>query len=132
MKLSEAMRYRAAIEKASAGLPDEELLQVPNLAPVWDSAGGYEAGDRVTYLGVLYKCLQGHTAQESWTPEGAPSLWAKVLIPDESTIPQWEQPGSTNPYGKGDKVTHNGKIWVSDIDGNVWEPGVYGWEVIEE
>ena len=27
----------------------------------------------------------------------------------------------------GDKVTHNGKTWVSNIDGNVWEPGVYGW-----
>ena len=42
-------------------------------------------------------------------------------------IPEWEQPDSTNPYMKGDKVTHGGKTWVSDIDNNVWEPGVYGW-----
>ena len=41
----------------------------------------------------------------------------------------WEQPESTNPYMKGDKVTHAGKTWVSTIDNNVWEPGVYGWEV---
>ena len=28
---------------------------------------------------------------------------------------------------------HNDKIWVSIVDNNVWEPGVYGWEeVIEE
>ena len=41
-------------------------------------------------------------------------------------IPEWEQPESTNPYMKGDKVKHNDKTWVSDIDNNVWEPGVYG------
>ena len=26
-----------------------------------------------------------------------------------------------------DKVTRNGKTWVSDADGNVWEPGMHGW-----
>lgn len=32
----------------------------------------------------------------------------------------------------GDKVRHNDKVWISIIDNNVWEPGVYGWnEVIE-
>ena len=75
----------------------------------------------------MYRCLQGHTAQADWTPDAAPSLWAKVLIPDPEMIPEWEQPDSTNTYSAGDKVTHNGKTWVSGIDNNVWEPGVYGW-----
>ncbi|MBP3305258.1 MAG: chitinase, partial [Oscillospiraceae bacterium] len=79
------------------------------------------------YDGALYKCLQAHTSQPDWTPTAAPSLWAKVLIPDPGTIPEWEQPDSTNPYMAGDKVTHNGKTWVSDIDNNVWAPGAYGW-----
>lgn len=70
------------------------------------------------------------TSQEAWTPPDAPSLFAKVLIPDTDTIPEWEQPDSTNPYAKGDKVTHNGKTWISTADGNVWEPGVYGWEEV--
>ena len=48
---------------------------------------------------------------------------------DENGEDQREQPDSTNPYSKGDKVTHNGKMWVSTIDNNVWEPGVYGWEI---
>ena len=85
-------------------------------------------GERLRYHGELYRVLQDHTAQADWTPEAAPSLWAKVLIPDPTQIPEWEQPDSTNPYAKGDKVTHNGKTWISTIDGNVWEPGVYGWE----
>ena len=60
-----------------------------------------------------------------------PALWAKVLIPDETVVPEWEQPDNTNPYSTGDKVTHNGKTWVSDVDNNVWEPGVYGWTELD-
>lgn len=57
---------------------------------------------------------------------------AKVLIADENVISEWEQPGSTNPYMTGNKVSYNGKIWVSTIDNNVWAPGAYGWEEITE
>lgn len=58
----------------------------------------------------------------------APSLFAEVLPGQGGTgIGEWKQPDSTNPYQKGDKVTHNGKTWESTADNNVWEPGVYGW-----
>jgi hypothetical protein len=60
----------------------------------------------------------------------APSLFAKVLIPDIDVIPEWVQPDSTNPYMKGDKVTYKGKTWISTIDNNVWAPGEYGWDEI--
>lgn len=106
---------------------DTEALDGIELFPVWKEDTAYEVGERKVYNGLLYKCLQAHTSQSSWTPIDAPSLWARVLIPDPETIPEWEQPESTNPYMKGDKVKHNSKIWVSDIDNNVWEPGVYGW-----
>lgn len=48
--------------------------------------------------------------------------------------PEWIQPtGAHNAYAKGAKVSHNGKRWISDVDANTWEPGVYGWtEHIEE
>lgn len=62
----------------------------------------------------------------------ADGLFAKVLIPDENVIPEWEQPDSTNTYQKGDKVAHNGKTWVSEVDNNSWEPGVYGWSEATE
>ncbi|MGM9623448.1 MAG: carbohydrate-binding protein [Butyricicoccus porcorum] len=93
----------------------------------WEVGTDYATGFKVQHNGTLYKCLQAHTSQPDWTPDAASSLWAKVLIPDSDTIPEWEQPDSTNPYMAGDTVTHNGKTWVSDIDNNVWEPGVYGW-----
>ena len=131
--LSSAQKLRAAINGAGAFLTDEQALTVPLIYPAWSGDGiSYAAGDRVMYGGVLYKCLQAHTSQSTWTPTDAPSLWAKVLIPTPGEIPDWEQPSSTNPYAKGDKVKHNGKIWISDIDGNVWAPGTYGWTEVNE
>ena len=106
---------------------DTTALRMTEFYPEWASDTDYTAGYKVQRDGKLWRCLQAHTSQTGWEPENAPSLWAKVLIPDETVIPEWEQPDSTNAYAKGDKVTHNGKTWVSDVDGNVWEPGVYGW-----
>lgn len=106
---------------------DNTALRMVEFYPAWEADTDYAAGFKVQYNGTLYKCLQAHTAQADWTPEAAPSLWAKVLIPDETVIPAWEQPEATNAYMQGDKVTHNGKIWTSTVDNNVWEPGVFGW-----
>ena len=111
---------------------DNTALRMTEFYPEWESGVAYTAGYKVQRSGKLWRCLQDHTSQDEWEPESAPSLWAKVLIPDETVIPEWEQPDSTNPYSAGDKVTHNGKTWVSDVDNNVWEPGVYGWSEVSE
>ena len=128
-----ARKLRPYIEKAAASLSDEDALEATNLFPTWrKDAGEYTKDTRVLYDRILYKCLQTHTAQEGWTPIAAPSLWAKVLIPDANIIPEWEQPDSTNPYMKGDKVIFQGQTYESLIDNNVWSPAVYpgGWKVI--
>ena len=123
-----ARKLRPYIEKAALSLSDEDALEAVDLFPRWDADHGvYLVGDKVKYEGILYKCLQEHTAQAAWTPVAAASLWAKVLIPDENVIPEWEQPDSTNPYMKGDKITYDGKVYESTIDNNVWAPNVYGW-----
>lgn len=109
-------------------LTDEQALSVKDLNEEWVPNKDYKTGDRKLYNEALYKCLQDHTAQAEWNPENAPSLWAKILIPDPEVIPEWEQPDSTNGYSAGDKVTHNGKTWESLADNNVWEPGVVGTE----
>ena len=123
-----AMIIRGVMDTAGAMLTDEQAATVPTLYRAWENGVDYSVGERRLYNGTLYRCLQAHTAQEAWNPADAPSLWAKVLIPDPTVIPEWEQPESTNPYMKGDKVTHNGKTWVSLVDNNVWEPGATGTE----
>lgn len=115
-------------------LSDEVALLMPDAYPAWTGAGKeYKKDTRVTYNGVLYKVLQDHTSQETWTPEAAPSLFAKVLTA-EGEILDWQQPGSTNPYMKGDKVKYNGKVYESLIDNNVWKPDEYpaGWKEVTE
>ena len=134
--VEKARELRKILEKAmtdAQSLTDAEAITATCLHPKWSGDGvQYTAGQRVQDDGTLYTVLQTHTSQPDWKPAAAPSLFAKVLIPDPTVIPEWEQPESTNPYAKGDKVTHNGKTWVSDIDGNVWEPGVYGWTEVAE
>ena len=132
MTFKHAKELRALIEKCSKILPDEEALEGVELFPVWNSDGvEYAVNDRVQHEGILYKCLIAHESRSDWAPDVAVSLWARVLIPDPDVIPDWEQPDSTNPYMKGDRVRHNGHIWESDYDYNVYEPGVVGWTMIE-
>lgn len=125
-----AQKLRPYIEKAAISLSDEDALEASNLFPNWEETFIYAKDDRVRYEGILYKCLQPHTSQASWTPIAAPSLWAKVLIPDANVIPEWEQPDSTNPYMKGDKVMFEGQTYESLIDNNIWSPSAYpgGWK----
>lgn len=120
------------LRSATKTAEDAAALTGKDLYPVWNDKNAYKNGDRVRFNDVLYKCLQDHTAQASWTPTDAPSLWAKVLIPTPSVIPEWEQPESTNPYMKGDKVTYKGKTYESLIDNNVWSPEAYpqGWKEV--
>lgn len=131
--IERARELRKVIEANAETMTDEAALESPELYPEWDGgAVALTAGQRVRRGGVLYKVLLDHTTQADWPPEDSPSLFAKVLIPDEGETPAWEQPDSTNTYMKGDKVTHNGKTWVSTQDYNSWEPGVFGWDEVAE
>lgn len=127
LTMEEVSRMLIASQINSLTVDDSTALRMREFYPEWTSGTAYTVGYKVQYKGTLYKVLQDHTSQETWTPDAAPSMFAKVLIPDENIIPEWEQPESTNAYSKGDKVTHKGKTWVSDVDNNVWEPGIYGW-----
>ena len=94
----------------------------------WEPNVSYTVGALRAYNGKLYKCVQAHTSQNDWTPDVAVSLWSIAGNPAEEW-PEWSQPvGSHDAYMKGDKVSYNGSHWISDIDNNVWQPGVYGWK----
>ena len=124
---SEVTRLLIAQKINNLTVDDNTALRMVEFYPEWAADTAYPAGHKVQRGCKLWRCLQAHTSQDGWEPENAPSLWAKVLIPNPDVIPEWEQPDSTNPYMAGDKVAHSGKTWESTIDNNVWEPGVYGW-----
>ena len=123
-----AYKLRELIEKAVLSLSDADALEGVELFPHWSDTAVYAVGDRVAYESTLYKCLTAHTAQATWTPADSPSLWVRVDDPSLEW-PAWVQPvGSTDAYPMGAKVSHAEKHWISTVDGNVWEPGVYGWD----
>ena len=125
-----ARRLRPYIEKAAVSLDDADALEAVSLYPAWASGTAYEVGQRIRRGGTLYRCVQAHTAQDGWEPGAVPALWTAVSLEE---WPAWVQPtGAQDAYNTGDKVTHGGRRWVSDCDGNVWEPGVYGWQVFSE
>ena len=122
-----ARAFRSFIEEMAKNISDNRALEHPEAFPLWKEGISYVKDDRVRYGETLYKVLQAHTSQADWTPDVAVSLFVRV---DDPSIeyPEWIQPtGAQDAYALGAKVSHNGKHWISTVDANVWEPGVYGW-----
>lgn len=130
------IQEKLALSFLFENLSDSQAVQVPMLFEEFDGNGvAYAVGKRVMYKGVLYKVIQAHTSQADWTPDAAPSLFAKVINETiDGSIPEFVQPDSNNPYMKGDKVKFNGKVYESLIDNNVYSPEAYpqGWKEITE
>lgn len=126
-----AKKMRPYIEKAAISLTDEDALQAVELFQQWVVGRAYVVGERLQYKNVLYRVVQAHTSQADWTPDITPALFVVVSL-DE--WPEFVQPtGAHDAYKKGDKVTFNGKHYISLIDANVYSPAAYpaGWKEIE-
>lgn len=112
-------------------LPDSALEHMAAYMTEWTAGVDYAVGDKAQYGERPYRCLQAHRSIQEWNPADAVSLWARILAGGDD-VPVWEQPQSTNPYMKGDKVhfpTASDPVYVSTIDYNVYAPDVYGWEL---
>jgi hypothetical protein len=93
--------------------------------PAWAVGIAYAVDDVVSYEGELYRVIQAHTSQEDWPPPVVPALF--VLTTPPGVIPAWVQPtGAHDAYALGAVVLHNGHLWESTIDANVWPPPTDG------
>ena len=119
-------------------LDEETSMEIADLYEAWEVNKAYSVGKIVKH-GVnadgetqLYSVIQAHTSQTDWKPDATPSLYKKIGFTD-SGVAIWTQPlGASDAYAKGDKVSYDGKLWESDVDANVWQPGVYGWHEVTE
>jgi hypothetical protein len=106
-------------------------------APPWSTLGQtQQVGDEGSYW--LYN-TQGQYVSHAgkiWTnllPTGTPNVWEpgvanwrQYQLGTNYTV--WVQPtGAFDAYPAGFRVEHNGKEWESDLDANVWEPGIANW-----
>lgn len=111
------------------------ILAVPSLFDEYKEKKKYKVKEIFSYgtnnVGdpQLYLVLNEHTSAKEWPPDASPSLYKAIGVTEDG-YPEWVQPvGVPDSYSKGDTVSHNDVVWRSTVDNNVWEPGVYGWEV---
>lgn len=116
-------------EAENSRLDDITIAEHASYFREWDEHYTGTRGQIVREDGLLYKALHDiTTAYSAMRPSESATLW-KVIGDPGAEFPAWSQPisGVDNPYMKGDKVTHAGRRWVSDMDDNWYEPGAYGW-----
>ena len=136
-KRTAVAQLRRAVQLLMNTLEDDALLmEVACVAPAYEAGRSYKVGEVLTYgLSAvddpqLYRVVQGHVSQADWPPDGVSALYQAIgLTP--AGVPIWVQPvGAHDAYILGDQVGHGGQVWESDTNGNVWEPGVYGWRLV--
>ena len=124
---------------AALSAPTEKIFKIAPLFTAWADLIGkkLEKADHpyITHEGDVYLVNQdvGVVLEHQPPGPGTEALYSKVAEP--GTIAPWAQPlgahDAYNKYGSGlpksDPVTHNGKTWISTMNANVYEPGVYGW-----
>lgn len=134
MTREKALKLRELIEKGAAFLSDADALDGLELYPLYSVGVSYVAGTRIRYNDKLYKVNQSHTSQSDWIPDNTPALYTEVA--PEGEIPVWRRPtGAHDAYNSGDRVwfpDHDGKVYESTYDGNVYSPAEYaaGWTEI--
>lgn len=121
-EISLARKDPAAIELGYNGVTEEVFTGF--VARPYNKGSG---ADEITLKDemLLLEDTQINNTFLDTTPQEV--MWTRIGNPLEE-FPEWVQPiGAHDAYSKGAKTSHNGKKWVSEADGNVWEPGVYGW-----
>lgn len=136
-KIQKALELRKALQMFLATMDvetqAENMMEVASVFPAYKVGKAYKAkevfsyGENAVGDAQLYQVLQAHTSAAEWVPGAAPSLYKAIGVTEEG-YPEWVQPlGASDAYNQGDIVSYNGVLYASDVDGNVWEPGVYGW-----
>lgn len=126
---AEADELRSALDEITAAMTDEEALENKVLFKLWKTDTAYQKDEKVRYGDNLYQCVQPHTSQADWTPPAVARAVAGSFL--------WlnTRNGRTHRGARRLRprasVTHNGKKGL-ELDGNTWEPGVYGWTEVQE
>ena len=112
---------------ADGRVTDSELLRIqPALeGRLWQPGLDVKVGDVYTFGEFLWRCLQDHTTQGTWTPDLVPALWRKVEIISEDAVRVWT---AGIDYIIGDEVAYpdeNGTMYTCQQAHTAqtgWEP----------
>lgn len=134
------LKSRAVTRKAVVGDAAPTDLEDAEFA-AWKPGLALAVGDVLRYGdgedAVAYEVIQAHTSQADWPPPAVPALFKRLRAGSggqPGAPAEWVQPqGAHDAYNTGDRVTYQGSVYESLIDGNVWSPTAYpaGWLLIE-
>ena len=137
------LRVNVLVEQERRQTLANAPAQADELARRYRSATGAKDGDPwVQPEGAHDAYPEGWTVShdgKTWVSLIPANVWAPGTsgwreVTEEGGAPaEWVQPsGGHDAYQKGDRVTFEGEVWESVIDGNVWSPADHpeGWEKI--
>lgn len=91
----------------SITVDDATAVRMVAFYPEWAKDTAYTIGYKVQYLGKLYKVIQAHTSQETWTPDITASLYTRIDEVHDGTK------YDAIPY-EGNMSLYNGKYYSQD------------------
>lgn len=134
-----ALGYDYYDRKTRELLPERRKLETANVLEVWnylelDNNQVLNAGEMILKDGEIYKVKLTHFLYQ--VLNNFDTFYQHVANLGDvlgGDVPEWIQPtGAHDAYKIGAKVKYNGKIYVSTVDNNVWAPGVYGWNLVND
>ena len=104
---SEVMSMLIKEQINTLSVDDATAVRMTVFYPEWAKDTAYTIGYKVQYLGKLYKVIQAHTSQETWTPDITASLYTRIDEVHDGTK------YDPIPY-EGNMTLYNGKYYSQD------------------
>lgn len=86
MKREKAVKIIDALKRVRETLTDEEALNYIVLYPDWKVGKELAVGERIEFEDKLYKVITAHTAQATWEPNVALTLFEPIDVVNEGTL----------------------------------------------
>ena len=113
MKTDVALKVIDYLKNTRNIITDEMALNYVALYPNWKIGKELSVGERIEYDGKLYKVIQAHTTQESWTPDLISSLFEPIDVVNEGTF--------ENPIIAAVGMCYlKDKYYLDESDGNIY------------
>ena len=110
---------------------DSNVYDAATLPERWEVVNLYE--ENISEEEEEVEVINEPNNNENNEPDNPPIDEPIIDNPSVNEWPEWIQPvGTQDAYNTDDQVSHSNKHWVSTVDANVWEPGVYGWDEVTE
>ena len=101
---SEVMSMLIKEQINTLSVDDDTAVRMTAFYPEWEKGKQYTVGYKFQYLGKLYKVIQAHTSQETWTPDITASLYTRIDEVHDGTK------YDPIPY-EGNMTLYNGKYY---------------------